>query len=119
LRFAILICLALQLHGCATPSSVKATTARARRYLDSTIIEAVKFNDTPLREAVRLLGDRSAKSRPQEVQIKVLIPENYSEPNVNLELQKMSLRSAIKLLAMSVGWVYRIEDNRITVLPRR
>ena len=96
-------------------------TQKTDQKLDSMIIPEIRFKDTPVREAFAFLAQQSKEheqgnvQNERGVQIVLKIDSNAENTLVNLDLDNMSLREALRYTCMLSGLKFKA-DNRVVIV---
>jgi len=109
----------------ATPATAETDWSPERkqteRKLDSIIIPEIRFKDTPVRDAFAFLADQSKEhdqgsvQNERGVQIILKIDEKAENTLINLDLENMSLREALRYTSMLSGLKFEA-DNRVVIV---
>jgi hypothetical protein len=94
---------------------------QTERKLDSIIIPEIRFKDTPVREAFTFLAKQSKehdkRNVPNErgVQIILKVDSSTDDILINLDLENMSLREALRYTCMLSGLKFQADDRVVIV----
>ena len=119
LLFSIVALLAATVVTASTDGS--AERKQTERKLDSITIPEIRFKDTPVREAFAFLAQQSTEhdqvSAQGERGIQIILKIDGSADNtlINLDLQNMSLREALRYTCMLAGLKFQA-DNRVVIV---
>jgi hypothetical protein len=117
--FPVLVLLAATVANASTDWSIE--RKQTERKLDSIVIPEIRFKDTPVREAFALLAqqsteyDQGSAQDERGVQIILKIDEKAEDTLVNLNLDNMSLREALRYTCMLAGLKFQA-DNRVVIV---
>jgi hypothetical protein len=122
-KFASLFPVLLLLTATVANASADWSTERKQteRKLDSIVIPEIRFKDTPVREAFALLAqqstehDQGSAQDERGVQIILKIDEKAEDTLVNLNLDNMSLREALRYTCILAGLKFQA-DNRVVIV---
>lgn len=119
LRFSVLLLLAATVATASTDWS--AERKQTERELDSIIIPEIRFKDTPVREAFAFLAEQSKEhdqgsvQDQRGIQIILKVDEKAEDTLVNLNLDNMSLREALRYTCMLAGLKFQA-DNQVVIV---
>ena len=94
---------------------------QTERKLDSIIIPEIRFKDTPVREAFAFLAkqskehDKSNVPNERGVQIILKVDSSTDDILINLDLENMSLREALRYTCMLSGLKFQADDRVVIV----
>lgn len=89
--------------------------------LDSIIIPKIQFKDTSVREAFAFLAqqskehDQGSALNERGIQIILKVDGSAEDTLINLDLEKMSLRDALRYTCMLSGLKFKA-DNRVVIV---
>ena len=119
LLLPVLVLLAATVANASTDWSTE--RKQTERKLDSIVIPEIRFKDTPVREAFAFLAqqstehDQGSTQDERGIQIILKIDENAEDTLVNLDLDNMSLREALRYTCMLAGLKFQA-DNRVVIV---
>lgn len=116
--FCLSSCVAERQAGMVDVSDVAANQRILAEKLDSIIIEKINFDDITLSDLVAFLNQQSKKSKADiGVWIVIQAPLLYHNQKMAIHRRHITLRDAIKLAATSAACVYRVESEKVVILP--
>jgi hypothetical protein len=122
-KFASLVPVLVFLASTVANASTDWSTERKQteRKLDSIVIPEIRFKDTPVREAFAFIAeqstehDQSSAQDERGIQIILKIDEKAEDTLVNLNLDNMSLREALRYTCMLADLKFQA-DNRVVIV---